>query len=42
MKNISLTIKNPIDENYKTVFVLIDEIARSQQIYYFIAGAMAK
>ncbi|MFQ2091048.1 nucleotidyl transferase AbiEii/AbiGii toxin family protein [Aeromonas taiwanensis] len=42
MKNISLTIKNPIDENYKTVFVLIDEIARSQQISYFIAGAMAR
>lgn len=42
MKNISLTIKNPIDENYKTVFVLIDEIARSQQVPYFIAGAMAR
>ncbi|MFM5681728.1 nucleotidyl transferase AbiEii/AbiGii toxin family protein [Aeromonas veronii] len=42
MKNISLTIKNPIDENYKTVFVLIDKIASSQQVPYFIAGAMAR
>lgn len=42
MKNISLTIKNPIDESYKTVFVLIDKIASSQQTPYFIAGAMAR